>query len=168
MFFTLMASASLTGLWWLYALIVTPRLAPAILAQTRPVAVESDEIQAEPPPGNMEDAERFLPDAPWATRAKFQIRLATSVLYSQSWRAIDDSEEIFEFKPFAMIQFDAPNAPVTDGETPSVPKPPMTLIADAGLIHFAGKFDPVNQKVGRVIAGRLQGNHARMASSPRQ
>ena len=67
-FFTLMVSASLTGLWWLYALIVTPRLVPAILAQTRPVAVESDDIQAEPPPGNMEDAERFLPDAPWADR----------------------------------------------------------------------------------------------------
>ncbi len=156
-FFTLMSSASLTGLWWLYALIVTPRLVPAILTETRLVPVETEEIQAEPPPGNIEDATRFLPDAPWATRAKFQIRLAKSVLFSQSWRPIDESEEIFEFKPFAMILFDAPNAPGSDGTTTSESKPPMTLIADAGLIHFAGKFDPVNQKVGRVIEGRLQG-----------
>src|SRR5262245_16173332 len=104
-----MAAASLTGLWWLYALIVTPRMVPAMSADARQPSVTAEHLQAEPQPGNMEDAKRYLADAPWAARAKFQIRLANSVLYSESWRPKDDSEEIFEFSPFAMILFDDQN-----------------------------------------------------------
>lgn len=156
--FTLTVMSALTGLYWLYALIVTPRLIPVMSANAQSHQLELEEMRATPPPGNMEDAERFLPEAPWAAQAKFQIRLAHGVMYSQSWKPIDEEQDVFEFRPFAMIWFEAPvgdDAPVDSNHQQ---RRPMTLIADAGLIRFSSKFDPVNQKVGRVIGGKLEGN----------
>ncbi len=158
--FTLTVIASLTGLYWLYALAVTPRLAPKMLtAQQRPKDVR-EESKFEPPPSNIQDAEQFLPDASWAAEAKFQIAMANGVLYTNTWRLVDEQQKgdepqnLYEFRPFAMIWKDAPE-PGDDGE--ATDKQPMTLMSESGLVQFSSKFDPVSRKSGRVIGGKLEG-----------
>ncbi len=154
--FTLTVTASLTGLYWLYALVVTPRLAPTILtAQQRPND-DHDERQLEPPSDNIQDAERFLPHAPWAADAKFQIAMAQGVLYSKNWKLQDESKNIYEFRPFAMIWFDTPDEGEVDSESRG-DKQPMTLVSESGLVQFSSKFDPINRKYSRVIGGKLEG-----------
>ena len=155
MFLTLMTMTALTGLWWLYALIVTPRIAPPILAHTRRAIVDPDEIPIEVTDGSTEDARRYLPDAPWAEQAKVQLRLARAAIYSNSSKPIDESERTYEFRPFAMIMFDQSQS--SDDNSAASPKQPVTLIAESGLVQFAAKFDPVTQKPGRVIGGKLEG-----------
>lgn len=155
MFLTLTTMSALTGLWWLYALIVTPRIAPPILAHTRRATVDPDEIPIEVTDGNTEDARRYLPDAPWAEQAKVQLRLARASIYSNSSKPIDESERTYEFRPFAMIMFDQTESDENDSVAPL--KQPITLIAESGLVQFASKFDPVTQKPGRVIGGKLEG-----------
>ena len=152
--FTLTVTAALTGLYWLYALVVTPRLEPPILAAPMGPMDDLDEMKAEPPPGNRADAERFLPAAPWAAQAKFQIRLANGVLFSETWKPRNNSRDVYEFQPFAMICFD-----VSGGENGkgSADQQPVTLVSERGLIRFSSEFDPVNQKIGRVINCKLEG-----------
>lgn len=154
--FTLTVTASLTGLYWLYALVVTPRLAPKMLTAQQRAHDDHDEAKFEPPPTNIQYAERFLPDAPWAIDAKFQIAMAKGVLFSKSWRLKDESQNLYEFRPFAMIWFDAPDTGEDDRE-PSTNRPPMTLVSESGLVQFSSKFDPINRKYGRVIGGKLEG-----------
>ena len=154
--FTLTVTASLTGLYWLYALSVTPRLSPRTLLAQQRAPVETDEPKFEPPPTNIQNAERFLSDAPWAAGAEFQIAMATGVLFTKSWRLKDQSQNIYEFRPFAMIWSDTPG----DGEeeiNSIADKQPMTLVSESGLVQFSAEFDPVNRKYGRVIGGRLEG-----------
>lgn len=160
--FTLTVTASLTGLYWLYALAVTPRLAPKMLtAQQRPKDVR-DEPKFEPPPGNKQDAEQFLPDASWAADAKFQIAMANGVLYTNNWRLVDEQQKgeepqnLYEFRPFAMIWKDVPE-PGDDGAETAASKQPMTLMSESGLVQFSSAFDPVSRKSGRVIGGKLEG-----------
>ena len=153
--FTLTVTAGLTGLYWLYALVVTPRLEPPLLAAPLGPLDDHEEMKAEPPPGNRSDAERFLPAAPWAAQAKFQIRLANGVLFSETWKPRSESRDVYEFQPFAMILFDASAAGESgDG---AADKAPVTLVSERGLIRFSSVFDPVNQKVGRVINCKLEG-----------
>ncbi len=153
--FTLTVIAGLTGLYWLYALVVTPRLEPPLLAAPLGTLDDQEEMKAEPPPGNRSDAERFLPAAPWAAQAKFQIRLASGVLFSETWKPRSESRDVYEFQPFAMILFDAPEGGESgDG---AADKAPVTLVSERGLIRFSSEFDPVNQKVGRVINCKLEG-----------
>ena len=160
--FTLTVTASLTGLYWLYALAVTPRLAPKILtAQQRPKN-EFEELKFEPPPSNMQNAEQFLPDASWAATAKFQIAMANGTLFTNSWRLVDEQKKsdepknLYEFRPFAMIWHDAPENG-DDGADSAAAKQPMTLMSESGLVQFSSKFDPINRKYGRVIGGKLEG-----------
>ena len=155
MFLTLMTMTTLTGLWWLYALIVTPRIAPPVLAQTRRAIIDPEEIPIEVTDGNVEDAQRYLPDAPWAEQAKVQLRLARAAIYSNSSQPIDESERTYEFRPFAMILFDKSHSDENEGTAPQ--RQPVTLIAESGLVQFATKFDPVTQKPGRVVGGKLEG-----------
>ncbi len=154
--FTLTVTAGLTGLYWLYALVVTPRLEPPLLAAPLGSMDDSGELKAEPPPGNREDAERYLKSAPWAAQAKFQIRLASGVLFSETWKPQSESRDVYEFQPFAMIWFDAPGNGGQGGKD-AADKSPVTLISERGLIRFSSEFDPVNQKVGRVINCKLEG-----------
>lgn len=158
--FTLTVTASLTGLYWLYALAVTPRLAPKMLtAQQRPNEA-FEETKFEPPPSNIQNAEEFLPDAAWAASAKFQIAMANGVLFTNNWRLLDEQQKgdepqnLYEFRPFAMIWF---NTPENDDGDSSTDKQPMTLMSESGLVQFSSKFDPVNRKSGRVIGGKLEG-----------
>lgn len=160
--FTLTVTASLTGLYWLYALAVTPRLAPKILtAQQQPNDVR-EEPKFEPPPSNIQNAEQFLPDASWAANAKFQIAMANGVLYTNTWRLVDEQQKgdepqnLYEFRPFAMIWKDTPENG-DDGTETTAGKQPMTLMSESGLVQFSSKFDPVNRKYGRVIGGKLEG-----------
>lgn len=160
--FTLTVTASLTGLYWLYALAVTPRLAPKILtAQQRPKDLR-EETKFEPPPSNIQNAEQFLPDASWAAEAKFQIAMANGVLYTNTWRLVeeqqkgDEPQNLYEFRPFAMIWKDVPE-PGDDGTETTADKQPMTLMSESGLVQFSSKFDPVSRKSGRVIGGKLEG-----------
>jgi hypothetical protein len=155
---TLTVTSSLTGLYWLYALVVTPRLEPPILAAPLRAVDDPEELKAEPPPGNRSDAERFLPTAAWAANAKFQVRLATGVLFSETWRPRGEARDVFEFEPFAMILFDAVNSDA--GSPDSADETPVTLVSERGLIRFSSEFDPVNQKVGRVINCKLEGRVA--------
>ena len=160
--FTLTVTASLTGLYWLYALAVTPRLAPKLLtAQQRPKDVR-EEPKFEPPPSNIQNAKQFLPDASWAADAKFQIAMANGVLYTNNWRLVDeqqkgdDPQNLYEFRPFAMIWKDVPE-PGDDGTESTAGKQPMTLMSESGLVQFSSKFDPVSRKYGRVVGGKLEG-----------
>ena len=160
--FTLTVTASLTGLYWLYALAVTPRLAPKMLtAQQRPKN-EFEELKFEPPPSNMQNAEQFLPDAAWAATAKFQIAMANGTLFTNSWRLVDEQKKsdepknLYEFRPFAMIWHDVPENG-DDGSESAEDKQPMTLMSESGLVQFSSKFDPINRKYGRVIGGKLEG-----------
>ena len=153
--FTLTVTAGLTGLYWLYALVVTPRLEPPLLAAPLGPLDDQEEMKAEPPPGNRSDAERFLLAAPWAAQAKFQIRLASGVLFSETWEPQSESRDVYKFEPFAMILFDASDGGESgDG---AADKQPVTLVSERGLIRFSSEFDPVNQKVGRVINCKLEG-----------
>jgi hypothetical protein len=156
MFLTLMTMTALTGLWWLYAIIVTPRIAPPILANTRRAIVDPDEIPIEVTDSSIEDARRYLPDAPWAEQAKVQLRLARAAIYSNTSQPIDESERTYEFRPFAMILFDQSQVE-DDNNSTAAPKRPVTLIAESGLVQFAEKFNPVTQKPGRVVGGKLEG-----------
>lgn len=153
---TLTVMTSLFGLYRLYALLVTPRLVPPTIAAPTPSLREHTEPQAEPPVGNMEDAERYLSHEPWTARAKFQIRLTKGLLFTNEWRPLDEARGIFEFKPFAMIWFDTPEADAAPRSARD--KEPLTLISERGLIQFSSKFDPINQRAGRVIGGKLEGN----------
>ena len=173
--FTLTVTAGLTGLYWLYALVVTPRLEPPLLVAPLGPMDDSDELKAEPPPGNREDAERYLLAAPlaaqakfqnllaapWAAQAKFQIRLASGVLFSETWKPRSETRDVYEFQPFAMIWFDAPGSDSEGGHN-SAGKQPVTLVSERGLIRFSSEFDPVNQKVGRVINCKLEGQFTLM------
>ncbi len=153
--FTLTVTAGLTGLYWLYALVVTPRLEPPLLAAPLGPMDDQEELKAEPPPGNRSDAERFLLAAPWAAQAKFQIRLASGVLFSESWEPQSETRDVYKFEPFAMILFDTSKGGESgDG---AADKQPVTLVSERGLIRFSSEFDPVNQKVGRVINCKLEG-----------
>ena len=154
--FTLTVIASLTGLYWLYALVVTPRLSPTILtAQQRPND-DHDEQQLEPPPGNIQDAERFLPHAPWTANAECQIAMANGVLFTNDWQLKDEKQNLYEFRPFAMIWFDTPDKGEVDPES-RANKQPLTLVSESGLVQFSSKFDPINRKYSRVIRGKLEG-----------
>jgi lipopolysaccharide export system protein LptA len=146
---------SLFGLYWLYALLVTPWLVPPTIDALTPAIREHSELQAEPPAGNMEDAERYLSHEPWTARAKFQVRLAKGLLFTNEWRPLDEARGIFEFQPFAMIWFDTPaaEAPARSARD----QEPLTLISERGLIQFSSKFDPINQRTGRIIGGKLEG-----------
>lgn len=152
---SLTVTASLTGLYWLYALVVTPRLEPPILAAPLRPMDDHGELKAEPPPGNREDAERYLPSAPWAAQAKFQIRLADAVLFSETWTPKGNSRDVFVFEPFAMILFDTSDDEGSGSGLAN--RSPVTLVSERGLIRFSSEFDPVNQKVGRVINCKLEG-----------
>ena len=153
--FTLTVTAGLTGLYWLYALVVTPRLEPPLLAAPLGPLDDQEEMKAEPPPGNRSDAERYLLAAPWAAQAKFQIRLASGVLFSETWEPQSETRDVYKFEPFAMILFDASEGGESgDG---AADKQPVTLVSERGLIRFSSEFDPVNQKVGRVINCKLEG-----------
>jgi lipopolysaccharide export system protein LptA len=153
---TLTVTAGLTGLYWLYALVVTPRLEPPLLAAPLGLLDDHEEMKAEPPPGNRSDAERYLPAASWAAQAKYQIRLASGVLFSETWKPQGDSRDVYEFQPFAMILFDTSGSDGA-GADDSTDKPPTTLVSERGLVRFSSEFDPVNQKVGRVINCKLEG-----------
>lgn len=160
--FTLTVTASLIGLYWMYALAVTPRLVPKMLtAQQRPKDVR-DEPKFEPPPNNIQNAERFLPDASWAADAKFQIAMANGVLYTNTWRLVDEQQKgeepqnLYEFRPFAMIWKDV-SEPGDDSTETAEGKQPMTLMSESGLVQFSSKIDPVSRKSGRVIGGKLEG-----------
>ena len=160
--FTLTVTASLTGLYWLYALVVTPRLAPKILSAQQRTRETRDELKFEPPPSNIQNAELFLPDASWAANAKFQIAMANGVLFTNNWRLVDaqkNSDEplnLYEFRPFAMIWRDASESG-DDAAESIAGKPPMTLMSDSGLVQFSSEFNPVSRKYGRVIGGKLEG-----------
>lgn len=155
--FTLTVIASLTGLYWMYALVVTPRLAPKMLTVQQLPNDNYDELKFEPPPGNIQHAERFLPDAPWAADAKRQIAMANGVIYTNSWQLKDKSLNLYVFRPFAMIWFDTPNEGEADSDS-RANKQPMTLVSDSGLVQFSSEFDPINnRKNGRVIGGKLEG-----------
>ena len=155
--FTLTVIASLSGLYWMYALVVTPRLAPKMLtAQQRPNE-NHDELKFEPPPGNIQDAERYLPDALWAADATPQIAMANGVIYTNSWQLKDKKQNLYEFRPFAMIWFDTPDEGEADSDS-RANKQPMTLVSDSGLVQFSSEFDPIkNRNYGRVIGGKLEG-----------
>ncbi len=157
MFLTLMAITSLTGLYWVYSLVVTPRLIQTVLAESRQLPVELDDIQSEPPPGNVEAAQRHLPEAPWAARAKIQLPLTNGLVFANHWRPLDEKQELFEFKPFAMILYPADHDPTSGIGNSPTGKAPMTLVSERGLVRFSKKFDPVNNKNGRVINGKLEG-----------
>ncbi|TXT36798.1 MAG: hypothetical protein FD138_872 [Planctomycetota bacterium] len=160
--FTLTVTTSLFGLYWLYALVVTPRLAPKILTAHQRPKDEREETKFKPPPSNMQNAEQFLPDASWAATAKFQIALANGTLFTNSWRPVDEKpssdgpKNLYEFRPFAMIWFDTPDH--GEEEPGSITKKqPMTLMSESGLVQFSSSFDSVQQRTGRVIGGKLQG-----------
>ena len=167
--FTLTVTAGLTGLYWLYALVVTPRLAPKILAAQKRTHDSQDEPKFEPPPSNMQNAEQFLPDASWAVTAKFQIAMKKGTLYTNSFRPLDETKKgdepqhLYEFRPFAMIWNDVPENGDDDAESVTA-KQPMTMMSESGLVQFSSKFDPINHKSGRVIGGKLQGKV--LASGP--
>ena len=157
--FTLTVTASLTGLYWLYALVVTPRLAPRILSAQQRTRETRDELKFEPPPSNIQNAEQFLPDAAWAANAKFQIAMANGTIFTNSWgpveeqRRSDEPQNLYEFRPFAMIWRDAHES----GDGSAASKPPMTLVSESGLVQFSAEFNPVSRKYGRVIGGKLEG-----------
>lgn len=155
MLLTLLVTTGLTGLYIAYSWFVTPRLIQPILASSRRPLLDLEEIQAEPPLSNRESAEEHLSDAPWAAAAKIQIPMAHGMLFANNWRALDDSQELFEFRPFAMI-WNASGNDIPDSET-TPKKAPLTLVSERGLVRFSTKFDPVNQKTGRVINGKLEG-----------
>lgn len=155
--FTLTVITSLSGLYWLYSLVVTPRLAPKMLTALQRPNSNHDDLKFEPPPSNIQYAEQFLPDAAWAASAKRQIAMANGVIYTNSWQLNDKAKNLYEFRPFAMIWFNTPDESADDSDTHDN-KPPMTLVSDSGLVQFSSEFDPINnRKYGRVIGGKLEG-----------
>ncbi|MEM9702071.1 MAG: hypothetical protein AAF907_06475, partial [Planctomycetota bacterium] len=147
------AAAGLTGLYVAYANTVTPLLESA--AEKAKQAADDVATGIIAPASNRELAERFLPHAPFAAEADYQIGSGPSMMYWNEWEIIKrgEDETALQVKPFAIIVIDDQG---TDPETGG--KPPTTIVADTALLRFE---QPISEEMvsspGRVVAGVFRG-----------
>jgi hypothetical protein len=137
---TIAVFLALSGLYGLYAMVVSPLLMPKSLQ--RPSSVHINE-PSRAPEANRIAAERYLRDVPWAATAGYQFRTDRSILYSKTMKHVD-SGDVIRFSPFALIWFQGPG------------EPPITMVARSALVRFKNAFDFENPNPGKVMGGVLE------------
>lgn len=137
---TLGTAAALTGLYVLYALTVTPRIAAP------PLEVAAPDPPAALPRQARELAATYLPAHPWAATARYQLRTARADIFAEDWTRADADQSV-RFTPFAMIWH-------TDHAAGG---PPLTIVSEAAVITFENSFSATNPNPGRIIGGALEG-----------
>jgi len=145
---TASTAAWLSGLFLLYAMIVSPRVEPRLLQAPAAVTAGMTMEAAGRPLENMRLAQLYLTQQPWARNANYQLRLGDMFIFTQMWEKQPQSAEI-RFTPFAMIRVRANGAP--DEE-------PVTIVSDAATVRFASEFDMANPQPGRIVGGTLEGS----------
>lgn len=158
------AAAWLTGMYLLYAHLVSPIVEPTQLTAQEPQFVAPTSDSEESRPGDQDSvAAEFLPDQDWAKDAANQFRIGDMFLYANSVeqeaansvgsdlaRSPDQQGGLAQvrFKPFALV-WKNPNG--KSGETP------LRITAEAAVIQFESAFDLTNPKPGRPVFGSLEG-----------
>ena len=150
-------AVGLSGLYAAYAATVTPLLEHAAREATG--AADARPTRIVPPQSNRRLAERFLPHAPWATGANYQIGSGRSVMYWNKWTIEKQGADksILIVSPFAMaiVNDDGPDAR-NPGEGGA--KRPTTLVADKAALRFEKPIsaDAVASP-GRVVGAVFRG-----------
>ena len=141
---TVGAAASLSGLCAGYAALTRPIFSvPPPSAERMLTAVSGPAL----PPETGRWAREFLPDEAWAASAKYQVRNGRTFLYTNSWEPVEGQKAV-RLAPFALVlQPDAANPD----------KPPLTIVAEAAVVRFAGSIDLNDPDPGRIVGGMLQG-----------
>ncbi|NNJ25088.1 hypothetical protein [Alienimonas chondri] len=146
------AAAGLTGLYLAYAATVTPLLESARMKADTEAEGREKGILA--PKSNKELAQRYLPHAPFAEEAKYQIGSGNSMMYWNEWEIVERGEKsALQVSPFAMVVVDdAGLDPETGG------KPPTTVTAGKALLRFESNIsEEMVSSPGRVVNGVFQG-----------
>lgn len=152
---TLSTAAVLYGLHALYAVLVTPRLAPPVTEVAQQLRIDNIDQKLRPA-RNREEAERWLSHVSWVPEAGYQFRAGSSYIYAKEWHQVEATGEI-RFEPFAMIWH--------RGEDPvGAQVEPITIISDSALLKFEQAVDLSapqagggSPKPGRIIGGALEG-----------
>ncbi|MCH7990522.1 MAG: hypothetical protein IID46_15380, partial [Planctomycetes bacterium] len=86
--------------------------------------------------------------APWATKAKYQLRTDNSFVYAQTTEP-NHAENAIRFSPFAVVW-------MQKGKREN--EEPYVIISESAYIKFANSFEDLsNPNPGRVIGGTLEG-----------
>ncbi|MFH5805953.1 hypothetical protein [Alienimonas sp. DA493] len=150
---TAATALGLTGLYFVYAATVTPLLESARMKAD--TAARGRPTHIVPPKSNKELAEEFLPHAPFAAEAAYQIGSGNSMMYWNEWEIVQREEDKSALKvsPFAIVLVDDSGTdPAAGGKIPT------TITADTALLRFK---QPISEDMvsspGRVVAGVFQG-----------
>ncbi len=148
------AAAGLTGLYMTYAATVTPLLRNAAEEARR--ATDRRENSISPPASNRALAERYLPHAPFAAEAKYQVGSGQSMMYWNEW-AIEErasGKSALRVTPFAAVIVDDSGADPEQGG-----KQPTTVMANTAVLWFA---KPISEDMvsnpGRVVVAGFYGD----------
>lgn len=138
---TISTTAGLTGLYWLYALLVTPMFqAPAVTQFEHQVA--TNVAVPEIPPENERMAREHLPNDDWVAEAKCQFRSGQTLMFAQTFERV--GSDAIRFTPFAMIWNKSEDEPTDE---------PLTVIAESALVSFSGTFDGSDLNPGSPVNG---------------
>jgi hypothetical protein len=145
---TASTAASLSGLYVLYALLVTPLFTPQITIASPGISTNTRLPGGRYQTANEREAARYLADQPWTANAKYQVRTEEAYFYAEEWEQIPDSKKV-RFRPMALL-WRSKGEPA-DAE-------PIAIMAESALVEFATKFDmKTNPSPGRIIGGALEG-----------
>lgn len=144
---TLWTAFSLTGLFWVYVVVMRPRL-PIPAERSIPQMVKNLEGPAQAAKA-VQVAAEFLPDEAWLAAARYQIELigSNSFIFANEWKPGDETNrDQIRVRPFAMVtqRHDA------KGELKW-----MTLVSETALLQFSG--DLVGKNPGRVVRAAMEG-----------
>lgn len=144
---TLWTAFSLTGLFWVYVVVMRPRL-PIPAERSIPQMVKNLEGPAQAAKA-VQVAAAFLPDEAWLATARYQIELigSNSFIFANEWKPGDEANrDQIRVRPFAMVtqRHDA------KGELKW-----MTLVSETALLQFSG--DLVGKNPGRVVRAAMEG-----------
>lgn len=147
MMLTLATAFSLTGLYWVYVLLVRPQL--PIPAERSIPRLQQSNGGSQQSAEAVQIAEEYLKDAPWAARAPFKVRMLSTdtFIYADEWKPNQEqgkNDEI-HISPFAMVM----RRPDAKGKQSW-----MTLISDRAVLQFSGSLTGKSQV--RIIRAALE------------
>jgi hypothetical protein len=141
----MLTAALLTGLYGLYSQFVSPLVLPPA---PETLTASSQKPVVPLPRKNRKIAEKHLQLAPWATKARYQLRTENAFVYAQT-TVPNHAENAIRFSPFAVVWRQKGKR---ENEAPYV------IISESAYIKFANSFEDLsNPNPGRVIGGTLEG-----------
>ena len=142
--------SAMSGLYLGYANFVTPYVSRDLSEQSK-----SPPLPPPPPPRDAKAfAMRYLPQAPFAQNARYQVKSPDGFIYSQQWEKTE-SDRAVRFTPFAMIWM--PSGRARDKEK-DAPEQPITITCKSAVIEFESEFKIDHPKPGRIVDGTLFGD----------